>query len=86
MREQSWQNEVMRWETDHVRRLPLGGKLSPKVTDEGATLYPTEGQKEHRCLDGTIVRHRFSCHVGYEIAPSSDPADAGPPSPRVNSE
>ena len=22
--------------------LPLGGKLSPKVTDEGATLYPTE--------------------------------------------
>ena len=23
--------------------LPLGGKLSPEVTDEGATLYPTEG-------------------------------------------
>ncbi len=26
--------------------LPLGGKLSPKVTDEGATLYPTEQKKE----------------------------------------
>ena len=25
----------------HVQRLPLGGKLSPKVTDEGAILYPT---------------------------------------------
>ena len=27
--------------TCHVQRLPLGGKLSPKVTDEGAILYPT---------------------------------------------
>ena len=48
MREQSWQNEVMRWETDHVRRLPLGGKLSPQVTDEGATLYPTQQKNQRR--------------------------------------
>ena len=26
--------------------LPLGGKLSPQVTDEGATLYPAEQKKE----------------------------------------
>ncbi len=42
MREQPWQNEAGRWITNYVRQLPPGGKLSPQVTDEGATLYPTE--------------------------------------------
>ena len=54
--------------------LPPGGKLSPQVTDEGAILYPTEQKKEQRRLDETIARRWFSRHVGYEIAPSSDPA------------
>ena len=44
-RGRSWRNAAERWEPNHVHRLPPGGKLSPQVTDEGATLYPTEREK-----------------------------------------
>ena len=54
--------------------LPPGGKLSPQVTDEGATRYPTEWEKKYRCSIEKIAHRWFSCHVGYGITPSSDPA------------
>ena len=41
-----------------VFRLPLGGKLSPKVTDEGATLYPTQREKN------IVTLSKRSCTAG----------------------
>ena len=35
----------------HLRRLPLGGKLSPKVTDEGATGLPNGAEENFRWGD-----------------------------------
>ncbi len=38
-------------EVYHLRRLPLGGKLSPKVTDEGATDLPNGAEEKFRWGD-----------------------------------
>ena len=51
----------------------LGGKLSPKVTDEGAILYPT-----FPCRRRDLSPRRFSspAPLGQSIAPSSAPVCA----------
>ena len=54
------------------RGFPLGGKLSPKVTDEGATGLPNGA--EEKFLGATFGSPRFLLlqgKVGYRIAPSS---------------
>ncbi len=57
----------------HLRRLPLGGKLSPKVTDEGAILYPT-----FPCRKRVLSPRRLPspAPLGESIAPSSAPVCA----------
>ena len=60
-----------------TQRLPLGGKLSPKVTDEGATGLPNGA--EEKFLGATFGSPRFLLlqgKVGYRIAPSSAPVCA----------
>ena len=52
----------------HLRRLPLGGKLSPEVTDEGATGLPNGAGEERRRGDRSLL---LQGKVGYRIAPSS---------------
>ena len=56
-----------------TQRLPLGGKLSPKVTDEGAILYPT-----FPCRKISLSPRRFPppAPLGESIAPSSAPVCA----------
>ena len=56
-----------------TQRLPLGGKLSPKVTDEGAILYPT-----FPCRKIGLSPQRLSspAPLGESIAPSSAPVCA----------
>ena len=56
-----------------TQRLPLGGKLSPKVTDEGAILYPT-----FPCRKIGLSPQRLSspAPLGESIAPSSAPVYA----------
>ena len=56
-----------------TQRLPLGGKLSPEVTDEGAILYPT-----FPCRKIGLSPQRLSSPVplGESIAPSSAPVYA----------
>ena len=58
-----------------TQRLPLGGKLSPKVTDEGATDLPNGAEEVLRRGDSREPPFLFlQGKVGYQIAPSSDPA------------
>src|SRR5699024_6583171 len=56
-----------------TQRLPLGGKLSPKVTDEGAILYPT-----FPCRKRVLSPRRLPspAPLGESIAPSSAPVCA----------
>ena len=56
-----------------LRRLPLGGKLSPKVTDEGAILYPTFPCRRR---DLSPRRFPFPAPLGESVAPSSAPVCA----------
>ena len=61
----------------HLRRLPLGGKLSPKVTDEGATDLPNGAEEKFRWGDRREPPFLFlQGKVGYGIAPSSAPVCA----------
>ena len=55
----------------HLRRLPLGGKLSPKVTDEGATGLPNGAEEKFRWGDRREPPSFLQGKVGYRIAPSS---------------
>ena len=57
----------------YLRRLPLGGKLSPKVTDEGAILYPTFPCRRIRLSPG---RRSSPAPLGESVAPSSAPVCA----------
>ena len=55
----------------HLRRLPLGGKLSPKVTDEGATGLPNGAGEKFRWGDRREPPFLFlQGKVGYRVAPS----------------
>ena len=66
-----WARKLFVAETHHLRRLPLGGKLSPKVTDEGAILYPTFPCRRR---DLSPQRLPSPAPLGQSVAPSSDPA------------
>ena len=50
----------------YLRRLPLGGKLSPKVTDEGRSACPTGNRKPPLRRQ---LAPSFRGKVGYQIAP-----------------
>ena len=60
----------------HLRRLPLGGKLSPEVTDEGATGLPNGAEEKFRWGDRREPPSFLQGKVGYRIAPSSAPVCA----------
>ena len=60
----------------HLRRLPLGGKLSPKVTDEGATGLPNGAEENFRWGDSREPPFFLQGKVRYRIAPSSAPVCA----------
>ena len=60
----------------HLRRLPLGGKLSPEVTDEGATGLPNGAEENFRWGDSWEPPSFLQGKVGYRIAPSSAPVCA----------
>ena len=63
-------------ESYHLRRLPLGGKLSPEVTDEGATGLPNGAEEKFRWGDRREPPSFLQGKVGYRIAPSSAPVCA----------
>jgi len=49
----------------HLRRLPLGGKLSPKVTDEGATGLPNGAEEKFRWGDSRQPPFSASTRKGW---------------------
>ena len=65
-----------------TQRLPLGGKLSPKVTDEGAIDLPNGAGEKFRWGDWREPL-RLSTRKGWvQGRPLIRPGFAGPPSPR----
>ena len=54
----------------HLRRLPLGGKLSPKVTDEGATDLPNGAGEKFRWGD---IRAPLFCFYKERLGTGSPP-------------
>ena len=54
----------------HLRRLPLGGKLSPEVTDEGATGLPNGAGEKFRWGD---IRAPLFCFYKERLGAGSPP-------------
>ena len=67
--------------TCHVQRLPLGGKLSPKVTDEGA-IPPKPFLVESHCPTACRLCAGFLLLRWVPGRPLIRPGCAGPPSPQ----
>ena len=65
------------------RGFPLGGKLSPKVTDEGATGLPNGAEENFRWGDRREPPFSTSTRKGWvQNRPLIRPGFAGPPSPQ----
>ena len=78
---QAFRTNGIGWLPCHVQRLPLGGKLSPKVTDEGA-IPPKPFLVESHCPAPCRLYAGVLLLRWVPGRPLIRPGCAGPPSPR----